>query len=179
MTNEEKRLIEACRVMVIGSGDFIRHIRAELSQLGFGEARIVAPTRQLPATDTTGIIIEFTNTADCQTAYTPAAGSAIPIIIPFDLVAGAGAIVLLPGDNKELLTKRNIRIWAAEYMAGYCAFWNVEGCEWLREALPAIKEGLTSDTAQRTAAHISARIAANIAVGREIKHFPRFYLAEN
>ena len=33
--------------------------------------------------------------------------------------------------------------------------------------------------ALKTAAHICARIAANIAVGREVKHFPRFYLCKN
>ena len=55
----------------------------------------------------------------------------------------------------------------------------MEGCDWLQSNLPAIREGKTSETAKRTAAHICARIAANIAVGREVKHFPRFYLCKN
>lgn len=100
----------------------------------------------------------------------------IPIIYPFDFVDGAGAIVVMPGDDNELHGKANARLWAAEYMDGYCAFWNMEGCDWLQSALPKIREGNTSVAAQRTAAHICARIAANIAVGREVKHFPRFYL---
>lgn len=66
----------------------------------------------------------------------------------------------------------------SEYMAGYCTFWNVEGYEWLQSALPAIREGKTSEAAMKTAAHICARIAANIAVGRKVKHFPKFYLYE-
>lgn len=45
--------------------------------------------------------------------------------------------------------------------------------------LPAIREAKTSEAAQRTAAHICAKIAANIAVGRNVKHFPRFYLSKN
>lgn len=52
-------------------------------------------------------------------------------------------------------------------------------CDWLEQSLPAIREGITEETAQKTAAHICARIAANIAVGREVKHFPRFYLCSN
>ena len=103
----------------------------------------------------------------------------IPIIYPFDFVYGAGVIVIMPGDDNELQNKDNLRLWVAEYMTGYCAFWNVEGCEWLQSALPMIREGKTSDAAQRTAAHICARIAANIAVGRNVKHFPRFYLCMN
>ena len=85
----------------------------------------------------------------------------------------------MPGDDNELHGKANARLWAAGYMAGYCAFWNMEGCDWLQSALPKIRECMTSETAQRTAAHICARIAANIAVGREVKHFPRFYLCNN
>ena len=103
----------------------------------------------------------------------------IPIILPFDFVNGAGAIVVMPDDDRDILDKPDLRLWAVNYMAGYCAFWNVEGCEWLRDSLPDIRNGLTRHEALKTATHICARIAANIAVGREVKHFPRFYLCKN
>ncbi len=48
--------------------------------------------------------------------------AAIPITYPFDFVDGAGAIVVMPGDDNELHGKANARLWAAGYMAGYCAF---------------------------------------------------------
>ena len=65
--------------------------------------------------------------------------AAIPITYPFDFVDGAGAIVVMPGDDNELHGKANARLWAAGYMAGYCAFWNMEGCDWLQSVLPKIK----------------------------------------
>ena len=99
--------------------------------------------------------------------------------MPFDFVNGAGVIVVMPEDERNLLSKPELRQWAATYMAGYCAFWNVEGCEWLRDSLPDIKNGVTSGASLKTAAYICARIAANIAVRREVKHFPRFYLCRN
>ena len=103
----------------------------------------------------------------------------IPLILPFDFVNGAGAIVVMPEDERDMLRKPNLRQWAATYMAGYCAFWNIDGYEWLRYSLSDIKNGVTNSTALDTAAHICARIAANIAVEREVKHFPRFYLCKN
>ena len=96
-------------------------------------------------------------------------------IYPFDFVDGCGAIVVMPGDKFEYFEREK----AAEYMAGYCAFWNVQGCEWLDLAIPAIKRGETSESAMRTAAYVCAKITANIAVDRDVKHFPRFYLCKN
>ena len=83
---------------------------------------------------------------------------------------------ILNGGRKilvNIICKPDLRQWAATYMAGYCAFWNVDGCEWLRDSLSDIRNGVTSNAALKTAAHICARIAANIAVGREVKHFQR------
>ena len=175
MTSEEKQLIADCRVMVIGASDFIDCVKAELNMSGFKTVNIVSGND-----GRTGI-----GAVDMIAEYMGEAGSCvndnitIPIIYPFDFVEGAGAIVIMPGDDSELLRKNNVRLWAAEYMTGYCAFWNVEGCEWLQLALPEIREAKTSEAAQRTATHICARIAANIAVGRNVKHFPRFYLSKN
>ncbi len=175
MTSEEKRLIADCRIMVIGATNFIDHVKTELYKSGFKSINIVSVSDGQTITDSIDMIAEYAgNESSCVSA-----NAAIPIIYPFDFVEGAGVIVIMPGDDNVLPCKDNLRLWAAEYMVGYCAFWNVEGCEWLQLALPEIREAKTSEAAQRTAAHICAKIAANIAVGREVKHFPRFYLCNN
>lgn len=175
MTSEEKKLIADCRIMIIGASDFIDCVKAELDKSGFKSINIVSVSDGQTITDSIDMIAEYAgNESSCVSA-----NAAIPIIYPFDFVKGAGAIVIMPGDDNELQSKDNMRLWSAEYMAGYCAFWNVEGCDWLQTALSAIRKGETSDKAMRTASHICARIATNIAVGREVKHFPRFYLCNN
>ena len=175
MTSEEKSMIADCRIMVIGATNFIDRVKAELDKSGFKSINIVSVSDGQTITDSIDMIAEYAgNESSCVSA-----NAAIPIIYPFDFVDGAGAIVVMPDDDNELHCKANARLWAAEYMAGYCAFWNMEGCDWLHSALPKIRESKTSEAAQRTAAHICARIAANIAVGREVKHFPRFYLCNN
>ena len=175
MTSEEKRLITDCRIMVIGVSGFINCVKAELDKSCFKSINIVSGNDVHTEIRPVDMVAEYAGGA-----YTHIKGNAaIPIIYPFDFVEGAGAIVIMPGDDNELQHKDNLRLWAAEYMAGYCAFWNMEGCDWLHSALPKIREGKTSEAAQRTAAHICARIAANIAVGRNVKHFPRFYLSKN
>lgn len=175
MTSEEKRLITECRIMVIGVSDFIDCVKAELIKSGFKSISIISAMETQANMDFTDIVAEYVGEGRSCIKETVN----IPIIYPFDFVEGAGAIVIMSGDDNELQRKDDMRLWAAEYMAGYCAFWNVEGCDWLQSTLPAIREAKTSDAAQRTAAHICARIAANIAVGRKVKHFPRFYLCKN
>lgn len=175
MTSEERRLIADCRIMVIGVSDFIDCVKAELIKSGFMSMSIISALEEQPDMSFTDMVAEYVGAGrSCMKEEIK-----IPIIYPFDFVEGAGAIVIMPGDDNELQHKDNPRLWAAEYMAGYCAFWNVEGSEWLQSNLPAIREGNTSKAAQRTAAHICARIAANIAVGRNVKHFPRFYFSKN
>lgn len=175
MTSEEKRLIADCRIMVIGATNFIDCVKAELYKSGFKSINIMTANNGQTGIGTIDIVAEYVSEGyDCIEEAVK-----IPIIYPFDFVDGAGAIVIMPGDDNELQNKDNMRLWVAEYMTGYCAFWNVEGCDWLQSALPAIREAKTSEAAQRTAARICAKIAANIAVGREIKHFPRFYLCKN
>ena len=175
MTSEEKSMIADCRIMVIGATNFIDRVKAELDKSGFKSINFVLGNDVHTEIGLVDIVAEYTGES-----YTHVKGNAaIPIIYPFDFVEGAGAIVIMPDDDNELQHKDNLRLWAAEYMAGYCDFWNMEGCDWLHSALPKIREGKTSEAAQRTAAHICARIAANIAVGRNVKHFPRFYLSKN
>lgn len=175
MTSEEKRLISDCRIAVVGATEFIDSIRTELQQLGFESIQIICSSDKQPAISNFDVIAENVNEgSSCMSKVTD-----IPLILPFDFVNGAGVIVVMPDDERDIICKPDLRQWAATYMAGYCAFWNVDGCEWLRDSLSDIRNGVTSNAALKTAAHICARIAANIAVGREVKHFPRFYLCKN
>ena len=175
MTREEKRRIAGYRIAVVGVGEFIDSIKAELQQLGFESIQIISSSNKQPAISNFDVIAENVNEGSSYFSK----DVTIPIILPFDFVNGAGAIVVMPDDDRDILDKPDLRLWAVNYMAGYCAFWNVEGCEWLRDSLPDIRNGLTRHEALKTATHICARIAANIAVGREVKHFPRFYLCKN
>ena len=175
MTSEERRRIADCRIAVVGATEFIDSIRTELQQLGFESIQIISRSDKIPMPSNVDVIAENVNEgSSCFSKDVT-----IPIILPFDFVNGAGAIIVMPDDDRDILDKPDLRLWAANYMAGYCAFWNVEGCEWLRDSLSDIKNGVTSSAALDTAARICARIAANIAVGREVKHFPRFYLCKN
>ena len=174
MTNEEKQLIKECRIMIVGKGDFITYIKDELAKLDFCKIAEVEIC-EISNKQNNGILIEYAGPGFSQARHM----NSIPVIYPFDFVDGAGAIVMFPGDDRSWLEKQNIRQWTAEYISGYCAFWNVEGCDWLYDALPAIKEYKTSEVAMKTAAGLCARIAANIAVGRDVKHYPRFYLVES
>ncbi len=175
MTSEERRRIAGCRIAVVGACEFIDSIKAELKQLGFESIQIISSSNKQPAISNFDVIAENVNEgSSCMSKETD-----IPLILPFDFVNGAGVIVVMPDDERDIICKPELRQWAATYMAGYCAFWNVEGCEWLRDSLPDIKNGVTSGASLKTAAYICARIAANIAVGREVKHFPRFYLCKN
>ena len=175
MTSEEKSLITDCRIAVVGATEFIDSIKVELQQLGFESIQIISRSDEMPMPSNVDVIAENVNEgSSCLSKATT-----VPLILPFDFVNGAGAIVVMPDDDRDILDKPDLRLWAANYMAGYCAFWNVVGCEWLRDSLSDIRNGVTSGVALDTAARICARIAANIAVGREVKHFPRFYLCKN
>ncbi len=174
MTSEEKRRIADCRNAVVGANEFIDSIKTELQQLGFESIQIISTSDEEPIINIDVIAENVNEGSSCLSK-----AATVPLILPFDFVNGAGAIVVMPEDERDLLCKPELRQWAATYMAGYCAFWNIDGCEWLRDSLPDIRNGLTSHAALKNAAHICARIAANIAVGREVKHFPRFYLCRN
>ena len=176
MTNEERNLIKECWIMVIGTGTFVSYLKSELKNIGFSNIVVENGTDSQKNITTINIISEYGGNISSRLVYEMFSA---PIIYPFDFVSGAGAMVIMPGDDRELLAQTDLRRWAAEYISGYCAFWNMEGCDWLSEALPKIRAGAINESAQRLAAHICARIAANIAVGREVKHFPRFYLCRN
>ena len=133
--------------MIIGKGNFITYIKEELSKLGFCDMADVAMSEIINGLDA-GILIEYTGNGLSQTSDI----NSIPVIYPFDFVDGAGAIVVFPSDDRSWLEKQNIRQWTAEYISGYCAFWNMEGCDWLHDALPAIKKNKTSETAVQPSA---------------------------
>ncbi len=175
MTNEERQLINECRVTIVGMREFIAYVKRELEQIGFNEINVVSATAPLAFTSHAGIIIE--HIGDEQPLLSEVIN--VPIIYAFDFIEGAGAIVVFPDGERDFLNKSDIRVWAAEYLSGYCAFWNIEDSEWLHDTLPSIIDGKMSLDAQKTAARICARIAANIAVSRDVKHYPRFYLSRN
>ena len=160
--------------MIVGKVDFITYIKKELGKLDFCNIAEVELGEIINGKNA-GILIEYTGVGLSQAKDI----NSIPVIYPFDFIDGAGAIVVLPGDDRNWLEKKNVRQWVAEYMSGYCAFWNVEDCDWLHDVLPAIKENNTNEAAIKTAAYMCARIAANIAVGRDVKRYPRFYLCRN
>ena len=160
--------------MIVGKGDFITYIKKELGKLDFCNIAEVEIGEIINGKNA-GILIEYTGVGLSQAKDI----NRIPVIYPFDFIDGAGAIVVLPGDDRNWLEKKNVRQWVAEYRSGYCAFWNVEDCDWLHDVLPAIKENNTNEAAIKTAAYMCARIAANIAVGRDVKRYPRFYLCRN
>lgn len=174
MTSDEKQLIQSCRIVIIGSTDFFTYIKDELTRFGFSKLIRYPENTDNHNGITSDIQLEFIDAEisladfDCP----------VPVICSFDFIAGAGAIVTFPGDDRSFLHKPGLRLRAAKYMAGYCAFWNIGGCEWLLDALPAIKAGRTNPDALKTAASLCARIAANIAVGCDVKRYPRFYLAQ-
>ena len=97
--------------------------------------------------------------------------------------SGFKSINIVSANNGQVITDSIDMI--AEYVGDESSCVKVNAtipiirCEGLQFALPAIRDAKTSELAQRTAAHICARIAANIAVGRDVKHFPRFYLSKN
>lgn len=169
MTDEEKNKIEGCRIMIVGKGCFADAINTALLKVGFHNIIYVdAPT------DSADIAVDLV-----MNGIAAKLDGKLPVVYPFDFIEGGAAMVVLPGDKAEFEEHGDIRLWAAKYMSGYCAFWNMDNSDWLRIVLPRIEQGEQSAKAQRTAACICARILANIAVGCDVKHFPRFYLAES
>ena len=130
MTTEEKRQIADCRIAVAGATEFIGSVRTELQQLGFEAIQIISPSDEEPIINTDVIAENVNDGSSCLSK-----DATIPLILPFDFVNGAGAIVVMPEDERDMLRKPNLRQWAATYMAGYCAFWNIDGYEWLRYSL--------------------------------------------
>lgn len=118
MTSEEKRLIADCRVMIIGTSDFIDYVKAELYRSGFKSINIVSGNDVHTEIGPVDMVAEYVGEACTRVK----GNVAIPIIYPFDFVDGASAIVVMPGDDSELHGKANARLWAAEYMAGSSVF---------------------------------------------------------
>ncbi|MDE7402406.1 MAG: hypothetical protein K2M87_03225 [Muribaculaceae bacterium] len=174
MTKKEKNMIKKCRVIIWGTNDFYAIICGELYKIGFRNVISINRSNTLERGDA-DIIINEIGIVNINSHE----NIGIPIICPLDLIRGAAVIVFYPGDDYGLLNKENSRIRLAEYISGYCAFWNVESSDWLNDAMPAIRSGKRSYKAARTAAIMCARIIANIAISREVKHYPRFYIYGN
>ena len=169
MTDEEKDKIENCRIMIVGKGDFADAINKALLKVGFYNIIYVeAPT------GSADVAVDL-----AMNGISAKLVGNFPVVYPFDFIEGGAALVVLSGDKPEFEASGDVRLCAAKYMSGYCAFWNIDKSDWLRVALPRIEKGEQSAKAKKTAACICARILANIAVGRDVKHFPRFYLSRN
>ena len=168
MTDEEKNKIENCRILIVGKGDFADAVKTALLKVGFHHIYMEAP------------IVTADMAVDLKiNGISVRMVGKLPVVYPFDFIEGGAAIVLLPGDKFEFEKHGNLRLCAAKYISGYCSFWNMDNCDWLGVVLPRIEQGEQSTKGQETAAYICARILANIAIGRDVKHFPRFYLSRN
>ena len=100
-------------------------------------------------------------------------------IYAFDFINGAGAVVLSLEDVAELEAKPDLRKWMVYYTAGYCAFWQIENCEWLYEAVDRVVNGELSDSSSKTAKYMCDKLKEVINAGREVDRFPKFYLCKN
>lgn len=169
MTDEEKNKIESCRIMIIGKGEFAETINKALQKVGFLNIIYVESP-----TESADIAVDL-----AMNGISARLLGKMPVIYPFDFIEGGAAMVVLPADKVEFEVQGDVRLCAAKYISGYCAFWNIDNSDWLRVVLPRIEQCEQSTKAQKTAACICARILANIAVGRDVKHFPRFYLSKN
>lgn len=150
MSEEERKKISECRLSVAADHKFIEAIKQELARLNFDN-------------------ISYTESE--EDSHLECCGH---LIVPVDLIEGAAVIVY--GEGRSAIPSR---LQAAEYVEGFCLFWNMPEAKWIQSAIPSIRAGETSKNAIRTAALMCARIAANIAVGREVKTYPRFYISRN
>lgn len=169
MTINYKKEIERCRIMIIGERDFANIINSYLIKVGFRDINIVDNL-----TDSADIIVDLTVNGQSLSYM-----GKVPIVYPFDFINGGATIVLLPENNTEVVIDGNMRLIAAKYISGYCAFWNIADSDWLLEVLPNIERGEKSVAARETAARLCAGVVANIALDLDVKSFPRFYLARN
>ena len=99
MTSEERRRIAGCRIAVVGAGEFIDSIKAELRQLGFESIQIISRSDEMPMPSNVDVIAESVN----EDSSCFSKDVTIPIILPFDFVNGAGAIVVMPDDDRDIL----------------------------------------------------------------------------
>lgn len=102
--------------------------------------------------------------------------STVTVIYPVDILKCAAALAVLPEDDMSCIEGAG-RCGLARYIAGYNIFWQVEEDIVWDELLARVAAGETSADAMRLAALMSVRVATRSAVGRSIKHMPRFYLA--
>ena len=100
MTNEERNLIKECWIMVIGTGTFVSYLKSELKNIGFSNIVVENGTNSQKNITTINIISEYGGNISSRLVYEMFSA---PIIYPFDFVSGAGAMVIMPGDDRELL----------------------------------------------------------------------------
>lgn len=95
MTSEEKCLIVDCRILAIDATDFKDKVKTELIKSGFMSINIVLSSDGQTGIGTVDMVIEYVG----EVYDSIKEEVKIPIIYPFDFVEGAGAIVIMPGDD--------------------------------------------------------------------------------
>ena len=103
MTSEKKCRIADCQIAVIGTIKSIDCIKAELKQPGFKHIHIISPSDEMTMPGKVDIIVENVNEGNSCLSK----DATIPLILSFDFVNGAGAIVVMPYDEKDMLRKLN------------------------------------------------------------------------
>ncbi len=103
MTDEERYIIKECRVMVIGTQDFTGYVLPELERIGFRNIQTGCDPASLAELSHVNIIAEYGDNGESCLKHLKELKT--PIICPFDFVMGAGAMVIMPGDDMEPLAQ--------------------------------------------------------------------------
>jgi molybdopterin/thiamine biosynthesis adenylyltransferase len=110
----------------------------------------------------------------------------IPVLHPYNLGWGGFVTVVKP-DTPPLssLTKgdfTDFELKMADYVCGYSAFWNIPENRWINRIVEAYRtEQETLSPPQLSigswlAAGICTKVIVDLALGREVKTYPKFYL---
>lgn len=192
MNQKDMGNISKTRILISGKGALADRIESELRKVECvewsvergeerGEARTEAQrslrSPLLPLRY--NYIVETSDTLQHQLTTLTSSLSTHPpcrLVLPFDFIDGGCVVIVNKPEELSVATGESLRTHIAEYVAGYSAFWNLTEYGWLRELLPSIKAGEKSDKGMAIAAEMCAKVFVNLAAGREVKAYPRFYL---
>ena len=98
--------------MIVGNGDF-----ADAINTAFAKNRVPQYYICGSPTESADIAVDL-----AMNGISARLGGKLPVVYPFDFIEGGAAMVVLPDDKVELEAKGDVRLCAAKYMSGYCAF---------------------------------------------------------
>ncbi len=176
MTNEEREAIRRYNIFISGTPEFEENLENELRKIGFTDIHQLPSEIENSISDEACIFIKLVFDDKGIILKNIRQNNNHALIYLFDFIEGAGAIVLFSHNFEDLIIDKNTRYDMAKYISGYNAFWNIETNSWLTKVLDKISHGSKNDDTLKTAAYLGAKIAANIATGRDVKIYPRFYL---